>query len=285
MKRNRLAGLAALLVLGIPAAAQAQTFWDFVALNGSPTAPQGACLGGAPQGPGTGRCDYTGVKNVANGGLGSVNFSAAYGNSPSSAGGTLMTVFQWFNPQAVANDEKGVGVCRNNAVGAPNGSPCDTGGEIGESNGSNDAQWLILDLTPVAAGNILQSVTLASLTNFETWKFRICGSSADALAAAGATCTEYSGVSGAGSSPNILLVAIAAGDQSKKWLRFQAGAGAEGGCTSPQTSAVCHGDYLVQGITTLNTAVPEPGTMGLLATGLVALAGVGTLRRRNRNKK
>lgn len=282
MRRNRLTALAALLVLGVPATARAQTFWDFVALNGpNPAGPGGDCS----DNPGvqTGRCTYTNGtiagndKTVTKAGFGTVGFNAINGQ-PVPQGGTYLTVFQWFADQTTTpNDEKGVGVCRTDDVGAVSGHTCapGAGGEVGESNSSNDAQWLILDLTGLTTGSILNSVTLASLTNNEAYRFLVCDTQAHAETQAGGDpgCGVYAG----NSSANVLTVAVLAADQGKRWIRFQAGAGADGSCGGP----TCHGDYLVQGI---STTIPEPGTMVLLATGLVGLAGAGTLRRRKRNQ-
>jgi len=70
-----------------------------------------------------------------------------------------------------------------------------------------------------------------------------------------------------GGPPDTLTLPVV---QNGNWFRFK-----------PNTSTSFPGGYLVQGITTV---APEPGTMVLLATGLVALAGVGSLsRRRNRS--
>jgi len=281
MRRNRLTALAALLVLGVPATARAQTFWDFVALNNQPTDPTGAgpdyCPSVDQVGNQPGRCTYTngtiaGNDNtVTKAGFGTVGFNAVNGQ-PAVHAGTYLTVFQWFANQAVAGDEKGVGVCRTDDVGATNGHSCapGAGGEVGESNsGAGDAQWLVLDLTLLTPGSILNSVTLASLTSQEAWHFLSCSD-----AGFTANCHDYAG----NSSANILQVNINSVDQSNRWLRFTAGAGLDGSCAGP----TCHGDYLVQGIST--TTTPEPGTMVLLATGLVGLAGAGTLRRRKRNQ-
>jgi hypothetical protein len=46
-------------------------------------------------------------------------------------------------------------------------------------------------------------------------------------------------------------------------------------------NSVTFGDFSVQALR-FNSIVPEPGTMGLLATGLVALTGAGFIRRRNK---
>ena len=256
MNRNRIAAFAAVLALAAPAAAQAQdVFWDFVALNGGP--PQAN--------PPAGRLYYTTPpgQTVNNGANGSVKFTGQL-KAGAPVGDNALVVFQYYNNQFAAGDEKGVGVCRDSANPLDQG-PCYTGGEIGEDSADiAGAQWLILDLTGLTAGSLFKAVTLSSLTFQESWFFEVCTSSAFT------TCTPYNGVSANSGVPGIYTINLAVSDYSSRWARF--GVGRSGG------------DYVVQGITTNLNVVPEPGTMGLLATGLIALAGVGAMRRRNRKQ-
>ena len=117
-----------------------------------------------------------------------------------------------------------------------------------------------LDLTGLIAGSVVNSVT-ASVPlgeGYAVWW------SADnvtySLLAAGP------GTDGSCDNTGSCLVTIPVG-AGKNFLRFNIGAGAGGN------------DNLVQ---SLIVAVPEPGAMGLLATGLVGLAGVGFIRRRRK---
>jgi hypothetical protein len=264
MKRISLAGLAAIFAVVLPATARADTFWDFVALNGAP-ASEGAPI--ATYGSRT-------VSNPANGGLGSVTFSATL--APNVPNSVAQVVFQWHGSEHQPNDEKGVGICRH-SNNPSDLAPCYTGGEIGETT---DTEWLILDLTGLITGSILKSVTIASLDFQESYYFEVCTSSAFT------TCSPYSGASGPTATPNIWVVNIATGEETRQWLRFKAGLTAAIGYNGGP------GGYAVQGINTDvaggtgggvgGSVVPEPGTMGLLATGLVALAGAGALRRRPR---
>ncbi|HEV8149423.1 MAG TPA: PEP-CTERM sorting domain-containing protein, partial [Gemmatimonadales bacterium] len=147
-------------------------------------------------------------------------------------------------------------------------------GEIGDdwnAGTQNGSQWLILDLNLITPGSAFLSVTLASLTNGETWFFQVCDTG-NANGTGFAGCSDYSGTS-SGIVPAIYTTNLSPTDYGKRWARFTPGIGG----------------YVVQGIETDNTfngtfVAPEPGTMGLLATGLVALAGVGALRRRKRTR-
>jgi len=228
MNRIRLTAFAALLMAAVPATAGAQTFWDFVALNGAPLGPGGT---NAP-------VNYAGPYNVCNVGLGCVALSVNTTNT--------RVLFKWNSDNVSTNDEKGVGICQPNATRG-----CD-GDEVGDFASS----WLLLDLSGLAPLTTVLSVTIASL-DLESYAFDLCAT---------ATTGCGSDITGSGTaSQAVWLVPITQG--TAQWIRFKPGVS---------------GNYIVQGITT--TTAPEPGTMGLLATGLVALTGAGIFRRRNRNK-
>jgi len=142
MNRIRLTAVAALLLAAVPATARAQTFWDFVALN--------------PSGPGFLGPDVivAGPYNVCNGALGCVAFSS---NNP-----TTNVLFKWHSDNVSANDEKGVGYCNN--LG---GRVCN-GDEVGDL-----ADWLLLDLSGLAPGTAVLSITIASL-DLESYRFDLC---------------------------------------------------------------------------------------------------------------
>jgi hypothetical protein len=244
MNRNRLTTLAALLALAAPATARAQSSFWDF-----------VALNGAPAAPAnwpTGQVTYS-SRTVTNPGYGSATFT---GTLNTAIPGNPLVVFQWYPDQFGPLDEKGVALCRNSPGDLP--APCYTGGEIGESN---DTKWLRLDLTALTAGSILNSVTLTSLSFVESYLFQVC------LDSGFSVCNTYTGAATGSGAPGVYTIAMNPADQGSQYLQF--GKGLTGG------------DYAVQGIT---TTVPEPGTMGLLATGLVALMGAGTLRRRNRNK-
>ncbi|HTL05140.1 MAG TPA: hypothetical protein VL241_05290, partial [Gemmatimonadales bacterium] len=130
MNRIRLTAVAALALAALPATARAQTFWDFVALNGVP-----AAQGNPP-------VNVAGPYNVCNGALGCVALSSNVS--------TVHVVFKWNSPDTQVPDEKGVGLCQ------PSGRVCD-GDEIG--NVPNQSPWLLIDLSGLAPGTSVLSVT------------------------------------------------------------------------------------------------------------------------------
>ena len=155
---------------------------------------------------------------------------------------------KWHSDNVAPLDEKGVGLCRLSAR-----QVCE-GDEIGDPG----TGWLVIDLFGLGS-NLVTSVTLASLSNGEAFNFAFC-TSGDAT-----TCdAAYTGFSSAG------VLTITA-PQTQRYLVIKNGVGGPVG-----------NNYIVQGFT---TTVPEPGTMGLIALGLVGLSGAGLARRRRKDSK
>jgi hypothetical protein len=242
--------VAALLVAPATAVGQS-TFWDFVALNGAPAQP--AAFGA--------NALYNGAAGqiVANSFFGSVSFTAQLGPG-TSPGYNPLVVFLHRPDAQTAGDGKGVGVCTQFGGPTDPAGPCDADREIGHNYNEQQrsgVEWLILDLNGLRPGSAFQSVTLASLQNRQTYYFQVCSDGAFL------DCSTYAGA-GNQTTTSIHTVNLPSADWNKRWARF-----------GPGTNHV--GGYVVHAIT---TSLPEPGTMGLLATGLVALAGAGLLRRR-----
>jgi len=229
MSRARLLAVSALLVAAVPATARAQSFWDLVSL----------------QNPGATCCTYNASATnytIFNGAESVFLFQG----DPTIINNEVSV--KWHSDNVAPLDEKGVGLCRLTALRG-----CE-GDEIGDF----ETGWLAIDLFGLA-GNAVTSITLASLSDNETFWFAYC-TSGDAT-----TCdTAFTGSSTAG------VLTITA-PQTQRYLVFKNGTGGPVG-----------NNYLVQGFT---TTVPEPGTMGLLALGLVGLSGAGLVRRRRKDSK
>jgi hypothetical protein len=155
---------------------------------------------------------------------------------------------KWHSDNVAPLDEKGVGLCRLNAQRV-----CE-GDEIGDQ----ETGWLAIDLFGLGT-NVVTSVTLASLSDGEAFWFAYCTDGAATTCDAPQLGTSFAGV--------LTLTA----PQTQRYLVFKNGTGGPIG-----------NNYLVQGFT---TTVPEPGTMGLLALGLVGLSGAGLVRRRRKESK
>jgi hypothetical protein len=161
----------------------------------------------------------------------------------------------------IPNEEKGLGLC------IWNGSRCDSGDEIGDFNSTG---ILYLDLTGLIGSTPL-SLFLASVQAGEGWNVAFSSS---------ATCTTGTsfGAPSSGAGPNSgawgVNLGIASSVTCIKFTPVDNGAGGE--------------DYLLQSLTTVQgggsteEVVPEPATMGLLATGLLSLGGAGRIGRRRK---
>jgi len=155
----------------------------------------------------------------------------------------------------ITDGEKGLGVCSIPVTGGP----C-AGDEIGEVVLTTPQGSLYISFS-LAAGSVLNTLYIGSLQTGEN--FSISWSATGAVGTYTNLLTSGTGVGGTD------ILAVAAGDH--RFYRFDPAGGAGG-----------H-DWLVQAAS-VETAIPEPGTMGLLATGLVALSGAGLIRRRRKNR-
>jgi hypothetical protein len=173
------------------------------------------------------------------------------------AGTTTTHVFAKGFGLPITDAEKGLGVCTTDGAGA---GGC-LGDEIGEVVQTVPGGSLYISFS-LAAGSVLNTLYLGSLQTGEN--FSIYWS---ATGVAGTYTNLLLGGTGVGGTD---IIAAAAGDH--RFYRFDA-AGGTGGR-----------DWLVQAAS-VETAIPEPGTMGLLATGLIALSGAGLIRRRRRKNQ
>jgi hypothetical protein len=240
---KRLSILAVALLAGIPATARADILWDLVHDAGS---------GG----------DYGTTKTASNAGFGSITASSqttvhVFGNFYDAGGdnGGNGPLGAYNMASATPNiQEKGFGMCvpGTNCTAPP-------ANEIGLSPNTGS---LYLDLTGVTNSGPLNHIWLASVQPNEN--YAIYGS---LTGTAPLTGTSYVLIC-SGNQPTISgAIADCAVGANYKFLRFDPGAA---------------GDFSVQALR-FSSTVPEPGTMGLLATGLVALTGAGFIRRRKKN--
>jgi PEP-CTERM motif-containing protein len=154
--------------------------------------------------------------------------------------------------------EKGLGMCfaGSGTNGCDLASPPFHEVDIAPATGP-----LYLDLSLVANSGALNHLWLASVQAGEGYE--VYGS----LAGTGPTTGTTYVLICSGSAPTIGDdIADCAVGANYKFLRFH---------------SVTNGDFSVQALR-FSSVVPEPGTMVLLATGLVALTGAGFVRRRNK---
>jgi PEP-CTERM motif len=159
------------------------------------------------------------------------------------------------------DSEKGIGTCLFSA-----GAPC-AGDEIGETVGTGS---LFLNTSGLLAGSSLTHLFLGSLQTGEGWGvfFSDAAGACEAIASGSYTALASGTGDTDGATTGVDVTDVAA--THHKCYRFDPFFATAGG----------H-DYLLAAVT-VSVPVPEPGTMGLLATGLVALTGAGLLRRRSK---
>jgi hypothetical protein len=279
---KRLSVLAIALLAGIPATARADILWDLVHDAGAPnptTGSYGATSVALTNGLNCGvannlTCgtitalsnsglfitgnDYTQLVSSggADGGGGDHNNGTA-GPLGAYSMGTL--------------SEKGLGLCVAGSATSPNG--CDaTSPPFKEIDGDAGVNFLYLNLTGVLNSGGLNRIWISSTQDLEDWLIE--GTTGAIGGSYSEICHGTGNVASPGGASGFTDVATCAVNPATGYtfLRF-----------TSVTGTGISGDFSVQALR-FNSIVPEPGTMGLLATGLVALTGAGFIRRRRNNK-
>ena len=279
---KRFSALAVALIVGIPATARADILWDLVHDAGT--------AGATERGAGSGNWEYGTTRALTNGSnCGSTNTLTC--GTITALTNTTFHVFGNDRNQLVGNgleqdnggagplgaysmgtfSEKGLGICVPDNSTAPNGCLANAP-PFKEIDGDAATGSLYLDLTGVLNSGGLNRIWISSTQDLEDWLIEgttgaiggvyseICHGTGNVTAGAGAS--SFTDIATCGVNP--------AGGYT--FLRF----------TSTTGNGIS-GDFAVQALR-FNSIVPEPGTMGLLATGLVALTGAGFIRRRRNNK-
>ena len=260
---KRLSVLAVALLAGIPATARADILWDLVHDAGAPGATGSY---GTTTKAGLTPGSVCGTTNTLTcGTITALSNSALfvsgndYDNGGNNGGSGSLGAYNM-----LAFSEKGLGLCVAGNSVAPNG--CDaTGPGFKEIDGDAGVNNLYLDLTGVLNSGPLNHIWITSTRTGEDWIMEYT------TGLIGGAYTEICHGSGANNGHTDIAdcsVPVAA----ITFVRFRSVSG-DG----------FSGDFGVQALR-FSEIVPEPGTMGLLATGLVALTGAGFIRRRRNNK-
>ena len=260
---KRLSILAAALVAGIPATARADILWDLVHDAGAPgaTGSYGATSVALSNGS---NCGAT--NTLTCGSITALSNSALFvtGNDYDDGGnnggaGAL-------GPYSMgAFSEKGLGLCIAGSSTSPNG--CNAASPpFKEIDADASVNFLYLNLTGVLNSGALNHLWITSTQTGEDWLVE------GTTGLIGGVYTEICHGTGNTSFTDVADCAVntAVGYTFLKFSSTHSGA-----------ADTFSGDFSVQALR-FNSIVPEPGTMGLLATGLVALTGAGFIRRRKK---
>jgi hypothetical protein len=282
MKRLTAVATSIALLAALPATARADILWDLVHNAGAPdptTGSYGATTRALTNDPVCGAAN-----NLTCGTITARSNSALFivgndyyeivggdGTPPDQNNGGAGSL----GPYSMgAFSEKGLGLCIAGSSASPNGclSAAPPFKEIDADAGVNN---LFLDLTLVQNSGGLNRLWLTSTQDNEDWI--VFGTTAGVI---GDGTTGYVEIchgtgnvtAGQGASGFVDIATCGVTDVGYKFLKFSS-VGGDG----------FSGDFSVQALRFSSlSVVPEPGTMGLLATGLVALTGAGFIRRRNK---